>query len=188
MRVSQWVFAAAIGGLALPALGAMSDNLVNGGTFEGAGFNGVDTNSEDLNAFIKIYDSPRTQAEINASADPVRAWQFHSGGVAAETVDGYTTGETFTDVGRWIGNWGISAAIDPRSPELLPASINRTVVQRDGQPNGVLEGAGFRSHATQIMQAPAGHVAGPATIDFDYWFNQWEVEVADADSIFHVWI
>ncbi|MCC7408854.1 MAG: PEP-CTERM sorting domain-containing protein, partial [Phycisphaeraceae bacterium] len=42
--------------------------------------------------------------------------------------------------------------------------------------------------ATQIMQAPAGHVAGPATIDFDYWFNQWEVEVADADSIFHVWI
>ncbi|MCC7409658.1 MAG: hypothetical protein IT442_16455, partial [Phycisphaeraceae bacterium] len=166
----------------------MSDNLINGGTFEGAGFNGVDTTNEIIEPFIKIYDSPRTQAEINATADPVRAWQFHPGGVAAEATDAYDIGESFTDVGKWIGYYGIGIVPDPRSPEITGAGINRTIVQRDGQPNGVLESAGFRGWATQIMQAPAGHVAGPATIDFDYWFNQWEVEVADADSIFHVWI
>lgn len=175
-------------GLTATAGAALSDNLINGGTFEGAGFNGVDTTGEAIEPIIKIYDSPRTQAEVDATTDPVRAWQFHSGGTAAEDTDWYTTGQTFTDVGKWIGQWGIGIAPNPRSPEVIPSSINRTIVQRDGQPTGVLEGAGFRSHAAQIVAAPANQVAGPATIDFDYWFNQWEDVVADADSIFHVWI
>ncbi|MCC7204241.1 MAG: hypothetical protein IT441_04125, partial [Phycisphaeraceae bacterium] len=50
-------------GLTATAGAALSDNLINGGTFEGAGFNGVDTTGEAIEPIIKIYDSPRTQAE-----------------------------------------------------------------------------------------------------------------------------
>ncbi|MCC7204263.1 MAG: hypothetical protein IT441_04240, partial [Phycisphaeraceae bacterium] len=63
MRWSRWTFVMMIGAMAMPAMGALSDNLINGGTFEGAGFNGVDTTGEAIEPIIKIYDSPRTQAE-----------------------------------------------------------------------------------------------------------------------------
>ncbi|MCC7409826.1 MAG: hypothetical protein IT442_17300, partial [Phycisphaeraceae bacterium] len=174
-------------GLATSAGATLSANLINGGTFEGAGFNGVDTTNENL-SFLKLLDSPRTAAEIGANTDPVRAWQFHSGGVAAEDAGGYTTGQTFTDVGKWIGAFGMGILPDARSPETLGVNINRSIVQRNGQPTGVLESVGYRSWATQIIAAPANQIAGPATINFDYWFNQWEDVVQDADSIFHVWI
>ncbi|MCC7145427.1 MAG: hypothetical protein IT443_03200 [Phycisphaeraceae bacterium] len=149
-----------------------SVNLIGGGTFEGEGFG---TGSEDLESFIKINDSPLTPEEVAAGTDPVRAWQFHPA----------------FDSGKWIGMWGITAQNDPRTAWYAGQPVapeNRSVVTRDGQPNGVMEGALFRGHMTQIIKAPVNHVAGTATIDFDYWFNQWEETPQAGDSILHVWI
>lgn len=157
----------------------MSPNLIVGGDFE------------SLSA-IKTLDSPRTQAEINAGAPPVRSWQFHPGGIAAEATAEYSVGQSFSDFGKWIGAWGISTNDDPR------ALYNQT--GDNGAPNNVstvagnryLEGVYFRSWAAQVVKAPARHVAGPATINFDYYFNQWTAAIPpvsnDANSIFHVWV
>jgi hypothetical protein len=165
--------------LAGTAWGAMSSNLIVGGDFE------------SLSA-IKVWDSPRTQAEIIAGSMPVRAWQFHPGGIAAEATPEYSVGQSFTDFGKWIGAWGISTNDDPR------ALYNQT--GENGAPNNVstvagnsfLEGAYFRSWAAQVVKAPANHAAGAATINFDYYFNQWTPPSPpsgnDANSIFHVWI
>lgn len=179
--------------LAAPTFGALSDNIVSGGDFEdltkitfdpGAG--GGPT-VQDY-PYIKEQHSPRTADEVSAGANPVRAWQFHPQ----------------FDVGRWITNWGAGASgdydnqvgittkPDPRSLYVgsWTDKVNGINVSQDptNPSNHFLEGVFFRPHATQIMQAPANHVAGPATINFDYWFNQWEDVITDADSIFHVWI
>jgi len=154
------------------ALASLSSNLIVGGDFE------------SLSA-IKTIDSPRTQAEIDAGAQPVRAWQFHPGGIAAEATAEYDVGDSFTDFGTWIGAWGISTQADR-----LNATAPNNVSTVSG--NSYLEGAYFRSWAAQVVKAPTNHVAGPATINFDYYFNQWTATVPpmsnDANSIFHVWI
>ncbi|MCC7147056.1 MAG: PEP-CTERM sorting domain-containing protein [Phycisphaeraceae bacterium] len=151
-------------GFAPAAWGALSGNVIGGGDFEGSG--------AALENIIKLQDSPLTPEEVTAGTDPVRAWQFHPA----------------YDLGKWIGAWGISNISDPRAPGSANTTINRSTVQRDGNPTGILEGVAFRSHAAQIIAAPANQVAGTATIDFDFWFNQWEAVPLDADSIFHVWI
>ncbi|MCC7408164.1 MAG: PEP-CTERM sorting domain-containing protein [Phycisphaeraceae bacterium] len=153
----------------------LSDNIIQDGDFENL-------------SGLKLADSPRTLEEMYAGTNPVRSWQFHPGGIAAENAGGYVIGQPFSDLGKWIGEWGINTASNPRSPETIPSMVNRSIVQRDGQPTGIMEGAGFRSWVTQVVTAPVGHTAGPAVIDFDYWFNQWETNPGDADSIFHVWV
>ena len=162
------------------AFAALSSNVVVGGDFESP-------------AALKLLDSPRTQAEIDAGSEPVRSWQFHSGGVAAETAGGYTSGQSFSDLGKWIGGWAISTNDDPRALYNQTgdngAPNNVSLINRDGQPTHVMEGVRFRSWVSQVVAAPANHVAGTASIDFDYLFNQWEPDpVGEADSIFHVWI
>lgn len=162
------------------AWAGLSPNVIVGGNFEST-------------SAIKILDSPRTQAEINGGLTPVRSWQFHPGGVAAENAGGYTVGQEFSDLGKWIGAWAISTNDDPRALYNQTgnngAPNNVSLVSRDGQNTHVMEGVRFRSWVAQVVQAPANHVAGTATIDFDYYFNQWEPDpVGEADSIFHVWI
>ncbi|MCC7145494.1 MAG: hypothetical protein IT443_03540 [Phycisphaeraceae bacterium] len=153
----------------------LSDNVIQNGDFESL-------------SGLKLADSPRTQAEIAAGANPVRSWQFHPGGIAAE---GPTSGQYFTDLGKWIAPWGISTYDDPRAAYNLgdnSAPNNRSIVTRNGQQTGVMEGALFRGWVTQVVAAPVGHTTGTAVIDFDYWFNQWETTPDYGDSILHVWI
>ncbi|MCC7147051.1 MAG: PEP-CTERM sorting domain-containing protein [Phycisphaeraceae bacterium] len=149
------------------AWGAVSGNLIPNGTFEGTGFG---TGSEDV-SFLKTTASPLTQEEIDAEALPIPAWHFHPGGIDA------STGEYFTDVGRWIGTGGISTWDDPLAAWNIGEAVahtNRSVAMRNGQPTGVMDSAGFRWAATIIVQAPANHVAGAAMLDFDYFFHYWE--------------
>jgi len=162
-----------------PAWGALSANLLGGGTFQGTGFTpGANGVGENLSA-LKTDDSPRTQAEINDGTSPVRAWQFHQGGVAAETAGGVTTGQSFTDLGRWIGASqsppGFSTFDNPRAVGVVPALQNRTVVTRNGQPNGVMDSVAFRWGMGQFVAAPANVAAtGTAQLDYDYFFRYWE--------------
>ncbi len=158
------------------ASAALSPNLLSpeASTFEGSGFG---TAGEDL-GFIKVEDSPLTAAEVDAGTQAVRSWQFHPGGSDADT------GLPFTDLGRWIGAWGISTWDDPRAAYALgedPAPENRTIVQRDGQPTGILEGASFRGHMGMFIEAPANQTTGTAQIDFDYYFHYWQ-GVADPND------
>ncbi|MCC7203526.1 MAG: hypothetical protein IT441_00470 [Phycisphaeraceae bacterium] len=194
MRGFAAMLAATTALLAAPAFGALSDNLVSGGDFEQltkvAFYPGPGGGSVVMDyPYVKEQHSPRTADEVSAGTNPVRAWQFHPQ----------------FDVGRWITNWGagpsgdydnqlgITAKPDPRSLYVnggWTERVNGINVSQDptNASNHFLEGVLFRPHAAQIMQAPANQVAGPATINFDYWFNQWEDVITDADSIFHVWI
>ncbi|MCC7145420.1 MAG: hypothetical protein IT443_03165 [Phycisphaeraceae bacterium] len=155
------------------AQGRLSTNVVQGGDFESL-------------SYLKLQDSPLTAEEILAGAEPIRAWQFHPGGIDAVTQ------QPFTDVGMWIGAFGLSTEPDPRQAwneqrDISP--INRSTVMRNGQPTGVLEGVTFRSWTTQIIQGPENQIPGQASIDFDYFWNNWvPAYTQDGASIFHVWI
>ena len=120
-----WLWGVVLGGST--AFGAvMSPNLIVGGDFE------------SLTA-IKTSDSPRTQAEIDEGRSPVRYWQFHPGGIAAENAGGYTVGQHFDDFGKWIGQYGIGTDDSPRPhPWLAPAPLpnNRSLVERDDLRHG----------------------------------------------------
>ena len=53
----------------------------------------------------------------------------------------------------------------------------------------VMDGVAFHASFSQVIEAPATHIAGTATIDFSYWFNRWEDSYPLAgDSTLHVWI
>jgi len=165
---------------ALPVHAAPSGNVIGGGDFESL-------------STIKLLDSPRTQAEIDAGANPVRSWQFHPGGIAAETAGGYTAGQTFTDLGKWIGQYRIGTDDSPHHTYPWgtpgPTPNNRSLAERDGQTSYVMDGIHFHASVCQVIQAPITHVAGVATIDFSYWFNRWEDGYSLAgDSTLHVWI
>lgn len=157
----------------------MSPNVIVGGDFE------------SINA-IKTLDCPRTQAEIDEGRNPVRAWQFHPGGIAAENAGGYTIGQAFSDLGKWIGQYGIGTEdFPPRQQWPYPSAYatNRSLVERDGQATHVMDGVMFHASFSQVMAAPDTHVAGAATIDFSYWFNRWQDAYGlEGDSTLHVWI
>ncbi|MCC7409023.1 MAG: hypothetical protein IT442_13210, partial [Phycisphaeraceae bacterium] len=164
--------------LALPVHAALSPNLIVGGTFEGSGFNTApDGANEDL-SFLKMQDSPRTVDEVNLNLTPVRAHQFHSGGTIGEGPD---AGQTFTDLGRWIGATGGDPSIgfttfdNPRGVGLTPALQNRSIVTRNGQPNGVIDATAFRWGMAQFVPAPENVASsGTAQLDYDYFFRYWE--------------
>jgi len=161
--------------------GVLSSNLLPNGDFED-------------NSYLKLEDSPRTQAEIDAGAQPVRDTQFHPGGIAAAGEP--HAGEWFDDYGKWIGQWGISTMDDPR--------INGIHEPTDSQPhnvsvdpfnpgNHVMEAARFRGGVATIVPAPVNHVAGTASIDFDYYFKDWTIDALgldgwDAPVAMHVWV
>lgn len=153
----------------------LSGNIVVGGDFE------------SVNA-IKMLDLPRTQAELDALANPVCSWQFHPAGIAAEDAGGYTIGQHFDDCGNWIGAWGIGTVDNRNDATGGGRDNNVSLVNRDGSNTHVLDGVKFRSWAAQVVKAPANHVRGQAIINFDYYFNQWEDMSVNADSIFHVWV
>ncbi len=124
---------------------------------------------------IKLEDSPLTEGEVT----PVRAWQFHPD----------------FDLGRWISNFGASAVDSPQDTwndggDVAP--INRSVDPLNPG-NHVLESASFRPTAGLILAAPENHVAGTASIDFDYYWNNWTglepgAGGTDGASIFKMWI
>jgi len=171
-RLGIFVWVLVVAGVTAALGSQLSGNIVVGGDFE------------SVNA-IKMLDSPRTQAELDAGTNPVRSWGFHPGGIAAEDAGGYTAGQHFDDFGKWIGAWGISTS-DNRNASTAPNNVS--LVNRGGSNTHVMDGARFRSWVAQVVQAPANHVSGQATINFDYYFNQWEDVPVGADSIFHVWI
>jgi len=183
-----------------------SDNLVPNGDFENfndhtfvAGSGQPDV--VDLR-YVKKIDSPYSQAEVNAGmpANEVRAWQFHPE----------------YDMGRWFGEWerghlgvydgsGCLTTFDvPR--DLWDPTLNNGYgdyieqvydqnISLDPldptETNHVLEGVSFRTRVGVILPAPTGHVAGNASIDFRYYWNNWTdlppgSPGTDAASIFHV--
>jgi len=146
-----------------PAWAVLSGNLMGGGDFE-------DT------SYLKLADSPRTQAEIDALANPVRAWQFHQGGIAAPGEP--NEGEWFDDFGKWMGAFGMSTVNSPRTsfPGTVPAMTN---VSLSGG-NHFMEATFSRPWAGQIIKAPAGQIPGAAKLDFDFYFHYWDPVNLDA--------
>jgi hypothetical protein len=140
------------------AWGALSSNLISSGTFEGAGFG---TGSEVIEPVIKVSDSALTPEEVTAGTNPVRAWQFHPA----------------FDLGKWIGTWGVTTWDDPRAAYAGGNDIaphNRSVVTRNSQSAGIMEGVAFRMGVGTFMQTPSHMIAGAAQLDFDYFFRYWE--------------
>jgi len=181
-RPAKWhavVLAAVL--ISSPAWATMSGNLIGNGNFED-------------NSGVKLADSPRTQAELDAQAAPIRSWQFHPGGIAAPGEPG--EGEYFTDFGKWIGAFGITTNDDPRQHWIDtggdPPGVISTPIPHVGDPgapqnvsyidtNGdstpdtqVMEAVRFRTGVGQYIQAPVGQASGQAYIDFDYYFNFWD--------------
>ncbi|MCC7145422.1 MAG: dockerin type I repeat-containing protein [Phycisphaeraceae bacterium] len=160
-------------GFAPAAFGALSGNLLTpaASTFQGSGFG---SGSEDIESVVKLNDSPLTPEEITAGTNPVRSWQFHPA----------------FDLGVWIGDYAISAHDDPRysyAHGTGTAPLNRSVIQRNGSANGVLEGVSFRPEAGIFLPAPptsgtgtdAWGKTGTAQIDYDYFFNYWDQNQAN---------
>ncbi|MCC7145423.1 MAG: PEP-CTERM sorting domain-containing protein [Phycisphaeraceae bacterium] len=144
--------------LAPTTLGSLSSNLVGGSTFEGAGFG---TGSEIIEPIIKVNDSPLTPAEVTAGSNPVRAWQFHPN----------------YDLAKWIGTFAVSTWNNPRQAYdqgQIVRPHNRSVVTRNSQNTGIMEGVYYRMGVGQLIQAPGNMVAGSAQLDFDYFFRYWE--------------
>lgn len=168
------------------AFASLSDNLIPNGDFEDfstTNFVGGDGDVLDW-SWIKSKDSPRSESEVSGGTPPVRAWQFHAD----------------YDLGRWIGPWGSSAGDggittwdDPRAAYLLGESVYTQNISIDplNPGNHVLDGVAFRTCVGIFLPAPEHHVAGPATIDFDYYWNNWTglppgTAGTDAASIFSV--
>jgi len=156
------------------AFAAQSANVISGGDFE------------DI-AALKMAGSPLTQAEIDAAASPIRRWQFHPGGIAGAGQPG--EGEWFDDFGKWIGQYGLSDEPDPRA--VWPGTVTDPINRSEDAGNHYLDGVYGYFGSGQMIQAPAGHVAGRAEIDFDYYFNDWTTADPPDDGeavVFHVWV
>ncbi|MCC7145425.1 MAG: hypothetical protein IT443_03190 [Phycisphaeraceae bacterium] len=146
------------------AQAVLSTNLLPAGDFDDSTihtFVGADGNVQDQR-WYKGLASPRTADEVAGNYTPLTVSHFHSE----------------YDFGRWIAPFGgISAHADPRAAyaQALPVGpVNRSTIIRDGQSTGILEGAYFRPWAISMVPAPANQVAGPAQLDFDYYFNYWD--------------
>jgi len=169
------------------------NNVVGGGTFEDLSQTVYTADSGQTvtdYTYYKHLGSPRTQAEIDVGTNPVRPWQFH---------------REF-DFGRWMPVWGagsgdygtqtgISAYDTPRSLWSDSTGWSQQVCTNNisvyplNSGNHALEGVFFRSWVGQFMEAPVNQVAGTASIDFDYFWNNWQPPATtDAASIFHVFI
>jgi len=202
VKRASFTLAALVAALAAsPSFGVLSDNVIGGGSFEELSTTLFTADSGQTVAdypYLKHEHSPRTLAEIaSPETRPVRAWQFHPE----------------FDLGRWITTWGvggdypgdydgmtgISAYDDPRSywdegafpgdgTWTAPVSCNNVSEDPLNPGNHVMEGVWFRPTVGQIVQAPPDHVAGTATIDFDYYWDNWEDPPTDGASIFHVWV
>ncbi|MCC7147035.1 MAG: PEP-CTERM sorting domain-containing protein [Phycisphaeraceae bacterium] len=184
------LFAAMIGlVLALPASGSvvLSSNLLPDGDFEDFTKTTYTADSGESTldwTGFKYEHSPRTAAEVTAGANPVRAWQFHPD----------------FDLGRWIEPWGSTSADrgitnwdDPRAAYDLGNEVSTQNISEDplNPGNHMLEGVYFRTAVGIFIQAPAGHVAGTAEIDFRYYWNNWTglppgADGTDGASIFSV--
>lgn len=170
-------------------------NIVGGGSFEDMtkiDFVGASGTVNDYK-YYKQLGSPRTQAEIDAGANPVRPWQFHPD---------YDLGRWMPVYGAGLPGWdydqqlGITMHNTPRSLWSDGSGWSQPVsninISQDplNASNHVLDGVAFRTWVGQIMKAPVNHVAGPARIDFDYYWNNWDTQPGgeEAASIFHVWV
>ncbi len=173
--------------VASPARGALSDNIVISGDFEDP-------------QYIKQVDSPRTQAEIDAGTAPVRAHQFHPGGLVGVEPNPANqilpAGTEFNDFNRWIGHWphdgagGIQIFDDARAAYAngTPIATHNVVNDPLRPDNRVMEGTYFRGGVRTIIPAPQNQVTGTATIDFDYYFNFWDpANPETTPQILHVW-
>jgi hypothetical protein len=170
-------FTAALALACSTAFASLSGNLVLNGDFEDA-------------ASVKEPGlSPRTQAEINASAPALNESHFHPGGVAGTEPNPANQiippGTEFTDLGRWFAPFGgITAWDDPRAAYNLGnevAGINRSNI--GGAQGHVLESVAFRGWASVIVAAPDNMVAGPAQLDFDFYYTYWDTVYADTAQI-----
>lgn len=156
------------------AMAALSGNLIPNGDFENRTLVNFTSDAGETvqdYQYVKSVHSPRTQAEVNAGAPPIRAWQFHPS----------------FDFGRWIGPWvrghgsnydtagGMTLFDDPRlarSQGQLNYDFNISLDPR--RPNNhVMEGVSFRSGVGVYIQAPANQTTGPASFDFDYFWADW---------------
>jgi hypothetical protein len=108
---------------------------------------------------VKTQTSGLTQEEWDAQAAPIPAWGFHPA----------------FDLGRWIGSWGISTYDDPRQAwsqgGATPATLNRSTAAGG---NRFLEGVSLHPWVGVFVAAPTNMVAGPAKLDFDFYFNYWD--------------
>jgi len=193
-RMVGFVVAGLLTGSTVFGANVLSPNMIGGGTFEDFSQTVYTADSGQTvtdYTYYKHLGSPLTNAEITAGETrPVRPWQFH---------------REF-DFGRWMPVWGagegdygsqtgISIYDNPRSLWNDSTGWSQQVCTNNisadplNAGNHVLDGVFFRSWVGQFMEAPANHVAGTATIDFDYYWDNWQPPATvDAASIFHVFI
>jgi hypothetical protein len=132
--------------------------------------------------YYKTVHSPRTAAEVALGALPVRAWQFHPQ----------------FDLGRWLGQWTrghvgsgfdtvgtFTLFDDPRAARAAGQMNYDQNVSLDPLDSGnhVMEAVSFRGGIGVYIQAPGGQTAGPATLDFDYYFADWTCTSADHGNV-----
>ncbi len=137
------------------ASAALSGDIVQGGDFE------------SYNTTVK---------SENIGAGGGRPWTFDG----AYTPEEQALVGRANDVGYWVGSYGyITNLDDPRQEAIDNGWVLGTenlgtgnVSLGDGG-NHFLDIVGFRAHGLQIIEAPAGHVAGPAEFDFDYFWEEW---------------
>jgi len=189
---------AALGGLKAQA--ALSGNLIGGGDFEDVGTMTFAADSGQTVSDMKYFKhehSPRTLAEINAGANPVRAWQFHPDFDLGRWMTVYGNGSANYDLQK-----GISTYNDPRAQWdgvnnqwLAPVSEHNISVDPSNPSNHVMESVKFRSSLGIFVQAPSNQVAGPAQLDFDYFVYDWTRSSAyynyqawQVPVILHMWV
>jgi len=162
---------------AAPSWADLSGNLIPNGDFE----------ADPYDTYIKMTDSPKTQAEVDAGVDPIRSWQFHSGGTAAPGQP--NEGEWFDDWSKWIGGFAVSLHDDPRAAfdqgyDVRP--INRSYIDTDGDDvpdNHVMEEVYQRFGQPGIfLKAPDNHIPGAARLDFDFYMDYWPDYVTPTPS------
>ncbi len=94
------------------------------------------------------------------------------------------------DLGYWFGSYGrVSYLDDPRLEAaqngwtIGTADLGAPNISYDGS-NHYLETVGFRSTVLQVIEAPAGHVAGTAQFDMDYyWDDNWDPSATGAPRL-----
>lgn len=157
-----------------------SPNVINDGDFEDftrQTYSGAPGETVEDWSFVKRRHSPRTEAEIAASADPIWAWKFHPQ----------------FDLGRWIPakfgagdqnvyppHGGITNYDAPRpfyqqetlswAQEVNPFNISLDPYRPD---NHALENVYEFSWFGQFVQAPQNQAPGHAQLDFDYFLKHW---------------
>lgn len=190
-----WLTAGAAQGATLSA------NLIGGGDFEDFGTESFvgDSGTVVDYKYFKHEHSPRTQAEIDAGANPVRAWQFHPN---------YDLGRWITVYGAGSNDYGLMTGISTYAqPRTLwnegtsawqpgsAVSCHNVSVDPSNPANHVMESVMFRSSLGIFLKAPTNQVIGPAQLDFDYFVHDWTVNSAyynyqpyQVPVILHMWV